>query len=563
MINSPSISLVSVAQPSEKSSSAQTAKPSGEKFGSVFDNTQKDSTNATLNPAHTDNQKIIESEANQEDRVVTKGDSSLEDESGLQNSTTDQESAKVEETSDAAETGDVDDSLVDNNSESSEKLDTVDTVEATNSDVEGSPEEDKTVSEDGNVLHDDGQNIAADNVLAGASAQDVKRDESGLEDEAATEKVNIDIVKDGSETSLANSDPALTEIEPEKKELSGEKAAQVSSEVPISVNSKVAQASDQSETEVKPTVASKDELVGVVGTKATMPEATISSASKIPSAMSVDEAGQHASNPLSDKAVDPTNLKWVLDQLNGTKSERPMFAGSTGSVPDQVGLSTDLKLTDAANMSELMDSGDIDLSGSFEEIMSAKKPLDQLMANITAQSQSLGSQGLTGSVATLSSFSPARGDVPAQLTMHSPPTSPHWAEEMNQKVSWVVREGIKTAHIQLDPPELGSLAVKVTVDQDSNTHVSFVASSAQAKEALEGQMQRLREMLQQQGLDLDAVDVEVSQRNDQSGQSGSFGDKAGDGSESEGMASLEGDIDDELENVSYIAPAAQGIDYYA
>ena len=98
----------------------------------------------------------------------------------------------------------------------------------------------------------------------------------------------------------------------------------------------------------------------------------------------------------------------------------------------------------------------------------------------------------------------------------------------------------------------------------AGAHVSFVASSAQAKDALEGQMQRLREMLQQQGVELDTVDVEVSQGNGQAFGSGQSGDDAGQGGSGSGLGSAEDLMEgDDLENVGYVLPAEQGIDYYA
>jgi flagellar hook-length control protein FliK len=131
---------------------------------------------------------------------------------------------------------------------------------------------------------------------------------------------------------------------------------------------------------------------------------------------------------------------------------------------------------------------------------------------------------------------------------------------MAQKVSWVASEGVKTAHIQLDPPELGSLTIKVTMDQDGNTHVSFVAANAQSRDVIEGQMQRLRDMLQQQGIELDSVDVNVAQDNTAGQQGESYG-------EDENAARTAG-IGNDLEatedvNVSYIDPADRGIDFYA
>lgn len=143
------------------------------------------------------------------------------------------------------------------------------------------------------------------------------------------------------------------------------------------------------------------------------------------------------------------------------------------------------------------------------------------------------------------------------LTMNLPPSHPGWASEMSQKVAWVVRDGGHTAHIRLDPPELGSLTVKVSVDSDSNTQVSFVAATPQARDLLEGQMGRLREMLAQQGMDLSRADVDVSQQDTSNAQ-----DRDNNQNNTANQNNIV-DSDDELiaNNVSYVS--ASGVDYYA
>ena len=143
------------------------------------------------------------------------------------------------------------------------------------------------------------------------------------------------------------------------------------------------------------------------------------------------------------------------------------------------------------------------------------------------------------------------------LAMSVPPGHPGWAGEMAQKVSWVARDGGHTAHIRLDPPELGSLTVKVSVDSDSNTQISFVAATPQARDMLESQMGRLREMLAQQGMDLSRADVDVSQQ-DASGAEQRESSRGG----RPVALNDEGDDTELFSNkTSYVS--SSGVDYYA
>jgi flagellar hook-length control protein FliK len=146
------------------------------------------------------------------------------------------------------------------------------------------------------------------------------------------------------------------------------------------------------------------------------------------------------------------------------------------------------------------------------------------------------------------------------LAMSVPPGHPGWAGEMTQKVAWIARDGGHTAHIRLDPPELGSLTVKISVDSDSNTQVSFVAATPQARDLLEGQMARLREMLAQQGMDLSRADVDVSQQDTSGAQErGTYRNSGA----NQGEVAINDDLDNEFiaNNVSYVS--ASGVDYYA
>ena len=272
-------------------------------------------------------------------------------------------------------------------------------------------------------------------------------------------------------------------------------------------------------------------------------------------------------NDVDNKASD--NLRWVMEQMskkteqagNNTLNQAAP-ANSEFNETEFLGALTDGEL--------VLDSGKIELPKDVSEMLGGKKTLDQLMANLGSQLQSAAaqSQNLAQPQSVLSAVTnnlgSARPDgAAAQLTMQSLPNAAAFPSEMATKVSWIAKEGFKTAHIHLDPPELGSLTVKISVDHDANAHVSFVASSAQAKEALEGQMQRLREMLQQQGVELDSVDVEVSQGNGQAFGSSQSDENAGQDGRGAGLGAGDGLLDGDDENVSYVSPAEQGIDYYA
>lgn len=100
----------------------------------------------------------------------------------------------------------------------------------------------------------------------------------------------------------------------------------------------------------------------------------------------------------------------------------------------------------------------------------------------------------------------AQGPVPASSPVPVPPQSPAWGQEVAQRVHWMVSQQVQQAEIRLDPPELGSLEVRISVSRDQ-AHVNFASVHAPVREALEAALPRLREMLAEQGLNLVQAEV--------------------------------------------------------
>ena len=120
---------------------------------------------------------------------------------------------------------------------------------------------------------------------------------------------------------------------------------------------------------------------------------------------------------------------------------------------------------------------------------------DNLAGRLSALSQAIAQQ-------TSASARPVL--VPGQpLAMQSG----GWSEAVVDKVMWLSSQNLKSAEIQLDPAELGRLEVRVDISKDQ-TQVTFASPHAGVRDTLEGQMQRLRDLFTQQGMNL--LDVNVS-----------------------------------------------------
>ena len=93
-----------------------------------------------------------------------------------------------------------------------------------------------------------------------------------------------------------------------------------------------------------------------------------------------------------------------------------------------------------------------------------------------------------------------------------------WGDVLGQRLATMVTEQRQEAVMRLDPPELGSVGVKLIVESGS-VSVQFASPVAQVRDMLEAQADRLRAAIENQGLEL--ADVNVGQGGEGSRQQGS------------------------------------------
>jgi len=93
----------------------------------------------------------------------------------------------------------------------------------------------------------------------------------------------------------------------------------------------------------------------------------------------------------------------------------------------------------------------------------------------------------------------------------------NWSQQLSQQVSYMVRGGIQQAEIKLNPAHLGPMEIKLSVNDDQAT-VSFVTQHAPVRDALDAAIPRLKEMLEQQGLNLAGADVSTQSEQNQADQ---------------------------------------------
>ena len=126
--------------------------------------------------------------------------------------------------------------------------------------------------------------------------------------------------------------------------------------------------------------------------------------------------------------------------------------------------------------------------------------------SVSHTNQIVATADLAGSLATNPTTS--NNTLPNSLssTITANLISPDWSKQMTQQVSFMLQGGVQKAEIKLNPAHLGPMEIKLSINDDKAS-IQFVAQHAPVRDALDQAMPRLREMLEQQGLNLADVDV--------------------------------------------------------
>ncbi|NOH95489.1 flagellar hook-length control protein FliK [Vibrio sp. 99-70-13A1] len=263
-------------------------------------------------------------------------------------------------------------------------------------------------------------------------------------------------------------------------------------------------------------------------------------------AASVQQAlAQNAS--AADKAMAASSASVASTGLDNTAA----FAQTTqfSSVPDAA-----LSAAKASPSEAVLKAG---ISGAALAGLSKTTQKDDGKEGTLAQqiAAASGQQGMPSTAPTRAEIQAAQ-QAPLQLTKELA------NEQVAEKVQMMMSKNLKNLDIRLDPPELGRMQIRMTMNNDiANVH--FTVANQQARDIIEQTLPRLREMLAQQGLQL--AESSVQQQSSGQGQdrynSGgndqqSGGNRTNDG---QGGENLESDVNLELN----VASKRDGISYYA
>ncbi|GAL23095.1 flagellar hook-length control protein FliK [Vibrio maritimus] len=220
----------------------------------------------------------------------------------------------------------------------------------------------------------------------------------------------------------------------------------------------------------------------------------------------------------------------------------------------------------AASMSAMMASGQAKSSAPLStqasglQIGAAKgtnKALNQPGVGSEGALQAAGAGALTATQVRGEQSAQATGAVQSPLML----TKENAGEQVAERVQMMMSKNLKHVDIRLDPPDLGRMQIRMSLNNDSAT-VHFTVQNQQTRDMVDQAMPRLREMLSQQGIQL--ADTSVQQQGQQqrhaSHGSGNGGPSSGG---TNGSADSEANVEGGVTVDVAVNKNKDGISYYA
>ncbi len=123
--------------------------------------------------------------------------------------------------------------------------------------------------------------------------------------------------------------------------------------------------------------------------------------------------------------------------------------------------------------------------------------------------------------------------VAAANKLTPPVGTPAWDAALGQKIVWLAAGGQQSASLTLNPPDLGPLQVVLHVT-NSHADATFISAHLDVRQALEAAMPRLREMMNDAGIQLDQANVSTGTPDQQQAHGGPTPRRAAPGIEAAG-----------------------------
>lgn len=200
---------------------------------------------------------------------------------------------------------------------------------------------------------------------------------------------------------------------------------------------------------------------------------------------------------------------------NGKPGQANAGPGNTGlsSTPGTPGLAASARTLDADG--KRLSAASADAAGT------AGKPLPGFMSTLQAATtaNTAGGEKAALPMADLQAqFTPDRAiahlpaapistptPTAASVAIQTPLGTPGWDNQLGERVVWISQRQMQSAEISINPPELGPMELRLTLDNTQagqQATLQFASPHAEVREALENALPQLREVMADAGITL-------------------------------------------------------------
>ena len=282
-----------------------------------------------------------------------------------------------------------------------------------------------------------------------------------------------------------------------------------------------------------------------------------------------NQVGQQMAGDARQEGRQDTRQETQSDNRQNARQDLP--AGEVGKSNANSEATVNKTASNAQQMAQQLSS--LMAQGKTAE-MQDKIPVTQMMqaqqkgleqqANLRAVEASINQTTMLdseGRPVTESLLGDRRASLPPGLqSIPLPVKHPQWGQALGQRVVYMANSQLQQAQITLNPEKLGPIQIKLHMDRDQQIQVSLNAQHGTTKEAMEAAIPRLREMLEQNGVNLSSVDVgdfsqfAEQQMSDEPSENQNSGVHTADSDENESLTTAEQVLQTESDQL---------VDYYA
>lgn len=199
----------------------------------------------------------------------------------------------------------------------------------------------------------------------------------------------------------------------------------------------------------------------------------------------------------------PVEAKSEIASWFSPQSAKSTVEGKAIVPSTRIGSDADLELAERPllgvgqeKVEEFAASGKVLPLNSGVDVKSNETRMTHLVA---AENQRLSESVLPAAAMTVNQTVLATEFKATAATVQAPIGSAGWGDAVGQKVVWMASQQQQVAELHLNPPHLGPMEVRLTINNDQVTAL-FVSHQPVVREAIEAAMPRLREMFADNGM---------------------------------------------------------------